>query len=196
MRLWGLASAVVFAMAASSAKVAAAPPLLAMETRLLVPSSAPATEPAPDEPEPAPSEVEPPPSLRIEPTLTPQLALSPLVEPKRNRWPLWRVLTGSALVVGGGVMFGFGLSAFAFDGICVPAPPAGVLACRRYYDTYSKGVALPGSHMPVSTLHVWLLFSQFGVLFTHEVDSSFVNGNQSESQALSEAIEISAVSVS
>lgn len=142
MRLWGLASAVVFAMAASSAKVAAAPPLLAMETRLLVPSSAPATEPAPDEPEPAPSEVEPPPSLRIEPTLTPQLALSPLVEPKRNRWPLWRVLTGSALVMGGGVMFGFGLSAFAFDGICVPAPPAGVLACRRYYDTYSKGVAL------------------------------------------------------
>ena len=45
-------------------------------------------------------------------------------------------------------MFGFGLSAFAFDGVCVPAPPAGVLACRRYYDTYSKGVALvtAGTH--------------------------------------------------
>jgi len=39
-------------------------------------------------------------------------------------------------------MFGFGLSALAYDGICVPTPPPGVLACRRYYDTHGKGVAL------------------------------------------------------
>jgi hypothetical protein len=142
MRLWGLASVVVFAMAASSASGAAATPVAVVATRLLVPSSAPAAEPAPDEPEPAPSEVEPPPSVRIEPTLIPRITQPIAVEPRRYSWPLWRVLTGSALVVGGGVMFGFGLSAFAFDGVCVPAPPAGVLACRRYYDTYSKGVAL------------------------------------------------------
>jgi hypothetical protein len=37
------------------------------------------------------------------------------------------------------------MSAFAFDGVCVPTPPPGVLACRRYYDTKDKGIALTTS---------------------------------------------------
>lgn len=144
MCLWGLASAVAFTMAASSVWAATAASTASMTARLAVPSSAPAVEPAPDEPEPAPSEFEPPPSERAVPLAPPSLVgLTPAtVEQKRFHWPLWRVLTGTALVAGGGVMFGFGLSAFAYDGVCVPTPPPGVLACRRYYDTQSKGVAL------------------------------------------------------
>lgn len=113
-------------------------------SRLVVPSAAPVVEPAPDEPEPAPSEFEPPPTILAAPRLVP---IPPDVARTRSRyhWPLWRILTGSALVVGGGVLFGYGMSAFAYDGICVPTPPPGVLACRRYYDTKDKGIALTTS---------------------------------------------------
>lgn len=143
MRLWGLALAVGSTMAASSASAAATTSTVSLAARLFVPAAVPAVEPAPDDTEPDPSEVEPPPSERSVALAQPLVGLTPATaESKRFHWPLWRVLTGSALVAGGGVMFGFGLSAFAYDGICVPTPPPGVLACRRYYDTHGKGVAL------------------------------------------------------
>ena len=105
-----------------------------------IPSAAPTlAEPPPSEVEPEPSEYEPPPA----PLKLPVAPLSPKPVTK-YRWPLWRILTGSALVVGGGVMFGFGMSAFAFDGVCVPTPPPGV-ECRRYYDTKSDAIALTTS---------------------------------------------------
>ena len=104
------------------------------------PSAAPMiAEPPPSEVEPEPSEYEPPPAA----LLPPVAPLSTKPVPK-YRWPLWRILTGSALVVGGGVMFGFGMSAFAFDGVCVPTPPPGV-ECRRYYDTRTDAIALTTS---------------------------------------------------
>ena len=116
--------------------------------RALDPSTVPQSQPAPDAPEPppleiepAPSEFEPPPSLLSSPRLVPVVPIS-TSDQRRHHWPLWRILTGSALVVGGGVMLGFGMSAFAYDGVCVPTPPPGVLACRRYYETKDKGIAL------------------------------------------------------
>lgn len=116
--------------------------------RALDPSTVPQSQPAPDAPEPppleiepAPSEFEPPPSLLSPPRLVPVAPIS-TGDQRRHHWPLWRILTGSALVVGGGVMLGFGMSAFAYDGVCVPTPPPGVLACRRYYETKDKGIAL------------------------------------------------------
>lgn len=150
MRLWGLALTVPVAvavgsiMAASSASAAATMPTVSLAARIFVPAAVPAFEPAPDDPEPAPSEAEPPPSERAVALAPPQRVglLPATAESSRFHWPLWRVLTGSALIAGGGVMFGFGLSALAYDGICVPTPPPGVLACRRYYDTHGKGVAL------------------------------------------------------
>ncbi|HNI58508.1 MAG TPA: hypothetical protein PKL17_07845 [Pseudomonadota bacterium] len=119
-----------------AAQTAAHAPLSA--PRIELPTQIPAVEPSPAEPEPDPSEYEPPPAA---PKVLSVLPRSVGPSERKYRWPLWRILTGSALVVGGGVMFGFGMSAFAFDGICVPNPPPGV-ECRRYYDTKTQGIAL------------------------------------------------------
>ncbi|MBL9041266.1 MAG: hypothetical protein JNM83_06685 [Myxococcales bacterium] len=109
--------------------------LLPVQTGATSPSE---LEPPPSEYEPPPSEFEPPPAA-----LLPSV-LAPLPRPteSRYRWPLWRTLTGSVLLVGGGILIGFGGSALSVDGVCVPTPPPGVLACRRYYDTKDKGTAL------------------------------------------------------
>lgn len=106
---------------------------------VVVPAQLPAFEPSPDEPEPepepAPGEYEPPPApFKINKT-APQ---------SKYRWPLWRILSGGALAAGGGVMLGIGISAFAYDGFCVPTPKPGV-ECRRYYDTKNYGIALTTS---------------------------------------------------
>jgi hypothetical protein len=50
-------------------------------------------------------------------------------------------MTGSAIVIGGGVMFGFGMSARAYDGFCVPVAIPGV-ECRRFYDTKAEAIGL------------------------------------------------------
>ena len=93
---------------------------------------------SPSELEPPPSEFEPPPAALGSSVLVPL----PRPTESRYRWPLWRTLTGSVLLVGGGILLGFGGSALSVDGVCVPTPPPGVLACRRYYDTKDKGTAL------------------------------------------------------
>lgn len=132
-------------LTSASASADSPAPAVTSTSRLAVSTFSPPIEPAPDAPEPAPLEIEPAPS-EFEPPPSLRLATLPKVVPtaaeRRYHWPLWRVLTGSALVIGGGVMFGFGMSALAYDGVCVPIPPPGVLACRRYYDTKDKGVAL------------------------------------------------------
>lgn len=134
-----LLAASVCLPASGAAQVAT--PKAQVVTPLELPPQIPAVEPSPSEPEPEPSEYEPPPAP---PKLLP-LAPSPSAPIARKyRWPLWRILTGSALVIGGGVMFGYGMSAFAFDGVCVPTPPPGV-ECRRYYDTATQGTALTTS---------------------------------------------------
>ncbi len=116
--------------------------LLLVQTGATSPSE---LEPPPSELEPPPSELEPPPSeLEPPPAALRTSVLVPLPRPteSRYRWPLWRTLTGSVLLVGGGILLGFGGSALSVDGVCVPTPPPGVLACRRYYDTKDKGTAL------------------------------------------------------
>ena len=78
-------------------------------------------------------------------------SLPPAAPADAGRRPLWRLITGSALLGAGGILVGFGASALAVDGRCKPAPmpmpttPVSTDPCLPVYETAGVGGGLVGA---------------------------------------------------